>query len=532
MKLKEISQISIHVEENAPITASPSLLSRLSQKVKQLVFKYLPKTSTPETQFKTTLALLLTQEDVRSYLFQDGKRREDFISALIQAAHECGFTGFSLPQATDPLVICQELTCLNGQAISLIDDQAELTLQSASLSPSKRQAILFSIFDRLERPPVHSVVEIKGTGAIQSIPLTTQYAQYKILEGRPGVGNISYSYFADHATSGIRTLHNSLPDSKGTMNQRVVYSTDTGSWIGSYCGELSTPFHVLEQILLIAGQTNGELTVVERAPEGATVCDLSILFTSLFSWYELSLITDQKAGVHLWDQKILLCNGTYYQLNLLYYNIPFNSSNRLPIPAEIKAAMQDINDEAWILLTAVFFRHLHIELDSLSEIAARVDSLRSISDHHFLEREKALLEEIDAFRALIPSLIEKLNACTQDPFLASLKGLYDKRVTGIDKLLCLDYAIKTIELFHNKNSRSGADRIAGAVAADKAQYAFQLIENKPFLHSIANSDEQNLFKNLYSNYLLREEPEVNAAFSSGFRKQVHQNPETRHYLTD
>lgn len=528
MKTKEISQISIRVEEDVPISVTPPLLNRLSQKVKQLVFKYLPRTSTPETQFKMTLALLLIQEGVRSYLLQDGKRREDFISALTHAAHECGFTDFSLPQTTHPLEICQELTRLAGQETSLIENPAELALQSASLNQFKRQAILFSIFDRLERPPVRSVMEIKGKGAVQSIPLTTQYAQYKILEGSPEIGSISYAYFADHATSSIRTLHNTLPDSKGTMNQRIVRSTDAGSWIGSYCGELSTPFHLLEQILLIAGLTNGEARVVEHASKGTTVHQLSILFTSLFSWYELSLITDQRAAIHVWDQKILLCNKTYYQLNLLYYNIPFN---RLPIPAEIKAAMSDINDEAWIVLTASFFRHLGIEIDSLSEIAARVDSLRSIREQHFLEREKALHEEIDRFRALLPSLIEKLNACPHNPFSYALQALYDKKLSGIDKLICLDYAVKTLGLFHNKNSRSGADRIAGAVAADKAQYAFQLIENKPFLPTHANAEEKELFKNIYSNYLLREEPEVNAAFSSGFRKQVHQNPETRHYLT-
>ena len=532
MKIKEISQISIHVEESAPITVTPPFLHRLSQKVKQLVFRYLPKTSTPETQFKTTLALLLSQEDVRSYLLQDSKRRKDFTAALIQAAHECGFTDFSITQTTDPLLMCKELTRLGKQKISLIDDPEELALQSASLSPSKQQAILFSIFDRIERPPVHSVMEIKGTGAVQSIPLTTQYGQYKILEGKPGVGDISYSYFVDHATSSIRTVHNSLPDSKGTINQRVVRSTDTGSWIGSYCGELSTPYHLLEQILLIAGLINGKVSVVEHAPEGSALQDLPILFTSLFSWYELSLITDQRAAIHLWDQKILLSERSYYRLNLLYYNIPLNSSNRLPVPAEIKAAMLDINDEASILLTASFFRYLGIESQPLSEIAARVDSLRSIGDQHFLEREKALLEEIDNFRALLPRLMDELKTSPQDPFRSALQALYDKKLSGIDKLICLDYAVKMLGLFHNKNSRSGADRIAGAVAADKAQYAFHIIENKPFLPSIASSDEKELFKKFYSNYLLREEPEVNAAFSSGFRKPVHQNPETRHYLTD
>ena len=527
MKTKEISQISIHVKEGAPITVPPPLLSRLSQKVKQLVCSYLPKTSTPETQFKTTLALLLNQEGVRHYLLQDLKRREDFISALTQAAHECEFTSFSLPQTTDPLEMSQELTRLEGQTLSLLDNPAELALQSASLNQFKRQAILFSIFDRLERPPVHSVMEIKDQGSLQSIPLTTQYAQYKILKGKPGTGSISYSYFADRATSSIRTLHNTLPDSKGTMNQRVVRSTDAGSWIGSYCGELSTPFHVLEQILLIAGLTSGQITVVENAPQDCVVNDLSILMTSLFSWYELSLITDQRSAIHMWDQKILLCDKTSYRLNLLYYNIPFN---RFPIPAEIKAAMSDINDEAWILLTASFFRQLGTEIDSLSEIAARVDSLRSIDDQHFLEREKALHEEIDRFRALLPSLLEKLNTYPKDPFTSALQALYDKKLYGIDRLICLDYFVKTVGLFHNKNSRSGTDRIAGAVAADKAQYAFQSIENKPFLPPIAGEKEKDLFKKLYSNYLLREEPEVNAAFSSGFRKQVHQSPEARYYL--
>src|SRR5262245_34553660 len=121
MKLKEISQISIRVEENLPITASPPLLSRLSQKVKELVFKYLPRSSTPEVQFKTTLALLLVQEGARSFLLQEAARRHDFFSALQQAAQECGFETFSLPSSTDPLQISQELTRLPGHTVSLVD---------------------------------------------------------------------------------------------------------------------------------------------------------------------------------------------------------------------------------------------------------------------------------------------------------------------------------------------------------------------------------------------------------------------------
>lgn len=530
MKIKEISEISIHLEEALPATASPPLLHRLSQKVKQLVFKYIPRTSTPEVQFKTTLALLLAQEGARSYLLQEGKRIEDFFSALGQAAQECGFDAFSLPQSNDPLQISQELTRLPGHKISLIENLAELAIQSASLSLSKRQAILCSIFDRLERPPVHSVMEIKSQGTLQAIPLTTQYAQYKILNYSSAEGRIHYSYHANHATSSIRTLDNSLPDAKGAMNQRIVRSTNTGAWIGSYCGELSTPFHVLEQILLIAGQTQGEAAVVDHAPAGAPTQELSILFTSLYSWYELSLITDQKAAVHAWDRKILHSEGTYYRLNLLHYNIPFSASNRLPTPAEIKAAMRDMNDEAWIALTAFFFRHLQIEIEAVSEIIGRVDSLRVLDDAHFIEREKALLEEIDSFRMHTPEIIAELDRYTPEPFINALKALYDNKLTGIDKLLYLDFAIKTVGIVHNKNSRNATDRIAGAVAADKAQYAFQILEKTPFLPS-DEVDERNLFKSLYSVYLLKEEPELNAAFSSGFRKHVHQNPETKHYLT-
>lgn len=530
MKLKEISQISIRVEEDTPTATTSSFLFRVSKKVKQLVLKYFPKNETPEIQFKTTLAILLSQDSIRSYLLEEVKRREDFFAALTDAARECGFKAFSLPQSSNPQVICQELTRLLGQKVSLVDDPSELAFHYASLNPSKQQAILFSIFDRLERPPIHSVVEIEGKDTTQSIPLTTQYAQYKILGGKPGLGNFSYSYSANHATCAIRTPHNSLPDSVGTVNQKVVRSTDTGAWIGSYCGELSTPFHVMEQILLIAGATQGHAAILEQAPLNTSIQDLSIVFTSLFSWYELSLITDQKSAIHLWDQKILLCDQKAYRLNLFYYNIPLNHSNRLPTPAEIKATLKDINDEAWIPFMAASFRYLNIHHEPLIEIATRTASLRTISDKHFLEREKALLEEIDRFRELLPQLLLILKNCPNSSFCTALLTIHDKKLNGIEKLICLDSVIKEMGFLHNKNSRSGTDRVAGALAADKAQYAFQMIENKPFLPFSNAPEEKEIFKSLYSNYLLKEEPEVNAALSSGFRKPVQRNAETRYYL--
>jgi len=272
-------------------------------------------------------------------------------------------------------------------------------------------------------------------------------------------------------------------------NERSLITTHAMPWAGFYCGEISTSKQVLEQILLIASKIQGSSGLSKSQPR-----DLSIVFTSFYSWYELPYIEDQRSAIREWDQKSITCEGSLYRLNLLHYNIPWK---RFPTPAETKAVMCDMNDEAWISMTALFFKQLHIQHAPLFEIAERINSLRCLSNHYFLEREKALRNEIDAFRSILPSIIRELNQSAPSPLVIALKALYSKKTVRIDRLILLDYVLKSIGYLHNKNSRNTKSRIAGAIAADKAQYAFQSLKGKFFLPVISTDEEKNLFKILY-----------------------------------
>jgi hypothetical protein len=528
MKVEEIEDISIRVSEGLWTAPPVSFLHRLTHKIRRLVGRYLPKSSTPEIQFKTTLALLLAQEPLCTFLLGENQR-DHFLSVLAKAAEACGFETFSLPDSTDAMYIARTLTHLSSHKLSLLDDPVQLALYKASLSQEVRQAILCHIFDNIERPAIHSVIEIKKNEMTRSIAITTHYARYKILNSSQE--HIYYAYQPNHATSSIRTTQNAFPDGKGAINQRVVHSTDTNTWIGSYCGELSTPFHVLEQILLIAGLTNGEASITTQAPLDTPIQPLPIFFTSLYSWHELTAILDEQAAIRTWDQKFLSSEGHHYQLNLLYYNIPFSFSSRLPTPAEIKATLQDINDEARIALTASFLQYLDLVIQPFYKIASRCLTLRTLQNQDFLEKEKALLEEIDAFRMLNPQLMTQLKRLPLTPLVTAFLDLNRPHLKGMERLLTLDYVVKSLGFFHNKNSRNAINRIAGADAADKAGYAFQHLQKRPFLPLQEKlNNEKTLFTELYRLYLLKEEPEINAAFSSGFCQPVRHNFETRRFL--
>jgi hypothetical protein len=579
--LGEITQISIYLKEKAerinevalfqpfvrntefnleskPIaarrwryTSNIPFFRRLSLKFQSFLFKYCPllipsERLTPEAKFKTVLAILLAQEEVRDFFLSDAQRRENFYRALSDAAYAIGYHQFSPPPASYsenfPIQISRSLTKLEGKEKSLIDDLIELNLQMAALSHPERSEILYRILNRIERPPITSVVEIIGPTATKSIPLTTQYAKYKIKEFNEIGGQITYSYAENQATSSIRTQKNVLPNAKGAMNQRIVFDSDNQTWIGSYCGHLSSSFHVLEQILWILKQKKGSAQVIKQPPKGAVLYETKILFISLYSWHEIQLITDQRSAIRKWDQQILWLDGVYTKLNLLYANIPFNALNNYPAPAEISAKLRDINDEALISLAADAWHMMGISNEGLSALASRVLTLRELGHTTFLEKEKALLEEIDHFRELKQDLLATLETLPANPFHLSLKGLLSdkkpngKALKGIDKLMFLTHLAGELGYLHNKNCENATDRSAGADAADKAQYAYKKIYKNVFLPGYDSEHEQALFKVLYSMYLVWEEPEINTWLSTGFVGEkfynnfIQKNPETTRYL--
>jgi len=516
---------------------------RLSLKVQSFLFKnasFLIPTErlTSEAKFKTVLALLLAQEPIREFFFANDKRRDNFFHAVRETAQSIGYKDFSLPSGDTPLKISQNLTLISGKSVSLIDDLPELNLQMAALNHLKRNEILFQILNQVERPPITSILEVMHGDKIEEITLTTRYAKYKITGIDSHSGKIDYQYTEDHATSSIQTLRNSRPGAKGVMNQRCAVDTKTGQWIGSYSGELSLENHVLEQALFILNLKEEEVFLLDNAQHTE---EKTILLTSLFSWHEIGLITDQQKAVRNLNKKILkVGNERYIRLNLLHFNISFNAFNKYPTPAEMGATIKDINDEVLISLTWDLWQQLGLKSDKLAHLKHAIDSIAH--EKEFFKHQKRLLKTIDAFREIKKELITQLEEVPEETrTLAGAALLKDKKpdgkkLRGMDLLLYLNILAEQLGYLHNKNCQNSTDRTAGANAADKAQYAYHKIYGHIFLPGLSDEQETSLFKVLYSMYLVWEEPEINAALSTGFigEKFYHnffqKNPETTRYL--
>ncbi len=413
--------------------------------------------------------------------------------------------------------ISQHLTRIAGSKKSLIEEPAELLLQTTALKKEEKGEILFRILNKIERPPISSVLEVIAADQIQSIALTTRYAKYKILFWDPSSGKITYSFAENHATSSVRTQENSLPNAKGAMNQRVVFDEGTKTLIGAYCGELSTPFHVFEQLLWILNEKEGEARVTDSS-QANTLIERKVLFTSLFSWTEFDLITRQRSAIASWDQKAVVAHNCAYQLDLLYFNIPFN---RLPIPGESRAVLKDINEEALISLTDAFYLRYNLHSAQLNAIAMQLQSIRRDRESDFIEREEKIRKAIDQFKGMKGELAEAVREVDQGAGLALHALLIDqmpegKPLKGIDKLIFLNCVTEELGYHHNKNCQNATDRASSADAADKALYAFKTICATPFLPGYATSEELSLFKILYSMYLVWEEPEINQALNNGY----------------
>lgn len=547
--LEEISQISIHLKERNerineialfhPLERSSAfdemskplkerswsymqklpLLKRWGVKLQTFLFKRVPalipaERLSVEAKLKTAVALMLVQESLRDYFFSDEKRKAQFHQAVKEVAQERGVT-----------IDVSRLTVVNG--VNLLENPVELNLQKATLSLAERNAILYAILDRVERAPITSVLEVMAGEQTEELELTTCYAKYKVESiGRDGV--IDYRYAENQATSSIRTQENIIPGVKGAMNQRCALDSATGEWIGSYSGQLSCEQHVLEQILFIVNAHGKTARFVENP---ATFDEKSILFTSLLSWHEISLITDQHRAIHTLNGKFLQVGEHTMRLNLVHMNIPFGALNKYPTPAEMGATLRDINDEAMITLLADFLPSLGLEAQTFIEMK---EALKQRGD--FLEEQERTLAIIDTFNELKPGLISLLESLPKQTPLTAAITLLKGKVRGMDKLLHLNALAWHIGYFHTKNCEKSTDRSAGANAADKAQYATLKLHGHLFLPGEASEKEISLFKVFYSMYLVWEEPEITTGLSTGFiGEKFHQsffakNPETTRYL--
>jgi len=281
------------------------------------------------------------------------------------------------------------------------------------------------------------------------------------------------------------------------------------------------------------------------ATDSSTYQTKKILFTSLFSWTEFDLITVQNGAIAHWDGSILRTKvHKDLKVELLHMNIPFNALNKFPAPAEINAKINDINDLPLLKLVFESFQKLAIRSPRLEQLAKKIEQLPTFKESAFLEKATFSQNIIDQFRLVKKKLTSQLMTVSETPFVISLRALLTQKrpdglpLKGIDFLIYLDFVAKELGYLHNKNSRHSTDRSAGADAADKAQYAFMKLTQKPFLPGYSSEEGVALFQVLYSMYLVWEEPELNAALSTGFvgekfhRNFFQKNPETTRYLME
>lgn len=538
--MKDISEITIQLnEQNEKVSLFKPFRKKISEEKKNVrpiislsthaqafIFKHLPFLTpkwrcSAETRLKTVIASLLKEKRARCYLLDDKERKKKFFKSIKQI---CVEMSIPLPRCSDEA----SLTTL-AQGTCLLKNREELYLLRTLITKHEYDALLYELLSQVGREPIHSTLEVIHSSGSDKISIMTKYMKFKIF-GIQECGKILYDAAEDQTTSSIRTKQNILPGEKGAVNQRIVYNDKKP--IGFYAGELSSKFNILEQILMIIGKPNADIELLNTPCS----CEKRILFTSLFSWNELGLISKQREAIHALHGKTLRIANSCHTLNLHYYNIPLSNWNRLPTPSETGAVMADYNDETLAHLTLYTFQNLNLPTHDLQAITLKLQC----RDSDYLKKQKSIIEGVDAFRHLKPWLASSLmqvlghvEIVTTLLTLITKKRPDGKPLKGIDELLYLDLLSTQLKLNHSKNCQNATHRSAGAKAADKAQAAFQKICHSPFLPGKHDEKQMSLFQSLYTTYLLWEEPEVNALLNTGtslnFHNFLNKNPETKKY---
>lgn len=534
--MRDVSEISLFVSNQFETIRAISLDQPLKIVQKVAVFPLLPsrknrialfaakmihwfslnKQSSAEQLFLTAVALLIAEPLWRTMILKTEKMRTHFLNVVHQIAHVYGVT-------------CDETD------IETIERQIQDSTYLKTLAHSKRilgeakiQQVQCLLLDELEKLPISSTLNITCVDGQSCIRFKTSYVKYKVHAIEPS-GHIIYHCQIDKNTSSIRTQQSIFPDIRGVIGQRIVQS-DCGT-MSSSSGELSTRYHVLEQILCLLQLTSEEVSLLpsRSAPEKC------ILFTSLYAWHELDLILEQKEAIESLNGLLLSSEKGAYRLRLLYMNIPLNVWSRLPAPAETTAVLRDLNDQALIWLTYATFLQLELPREQLRTWVDAFDTI----DKDFFHAAQMRLGLIDAFNQYKVDLIPYLQR--QGAHLAQIvvalltqKRPDGKALRGIDTLLYLEQLTTSLRILHHKNCQRATHRSSAAHAADKAQYAFTKIAQAPFLPGAASDEQHKLFEALYSLYLLWEEPTMHHILNTGeegsFETTLCKNSEISRYL--
>lgn len=511
---------------------------RVALKITTFFFQKFPKLVqerrlTNEAKFKTVLALILSQESLADFFLENEAERKSFFAALQNAATHLGYHDFiSPPFHLSSDETARFLTKINE--ISLLDDIEELNLQLGTLKQAERDEILFHILNNIRRPPLTSVIEVATKRHSDRISIKTSYSKYKVTEINEETGQIVFNYEDDKTNVSIKTEERLI-----TNQHKIVDVTDKNHpyFLMGVSGELLHFTHVLEQILFLL-QIKGECFIEKYPPY--VVDEKVIIFTSLFSWNEYDKIVDEHFAIEKWHGKILKFKKetgeiTYVRLSLHHQNIPFNAFNKFPNPAEMRAAINDINDKTLLFLCSKILDYF-----PLNRLAHEYEMIRQKTD--FIRKENDLLKAVDTFHRMKDEILTHIDSLTPAPVLTAIKALLSKKLPNnktlhpIDMLNYLSLLIDHYSFIHNINCDDATDRSAGAISLIKAQNAYKRIAKTPFLPGSATLDETSLFRVFYSMYLVFEEPELNAGLTTGFvgekfyQNFLQRNPETTFYL--
>lgn len=512
-------------------------------RIQSFFFHHFPKTipeerKKPEAVVKTVVAILLAQESLREFFLSERSQRQNFFESIQKAAISYGYTNFSPPSIdASTKDICDQLTTLPNQLCSLLEDPEELNRQMAAITKKSRDELLFLILNNIERLPITSVVEVVRAEKLKKIEITTKYGKYRVRTIDYHSGQIDLLWDEKHLLTTLKPSYQEL----GLMNQHLIIDSASNQLLGGFSAELTSYYHVLEQILFLL-QERGNF-FLEEPVNNHSYKEKVVLFTSLFSWNEYEKICEQHAAIEKLQGKILRVEnssgGTSYKLKLLHLNISFNAFNKFPVPAEIEAALNDLNTKCYLRLSAMVFQKANIAFSALEALAFSMENEPEWSD--FFKKEQFLLDLVDGFNKIKGEILEKIEhedsiLCIALKALLRKKRADNKTLHGVDALIYSSLISRYLGVISNKNSAYATDRCASAVSLDKAQNAFLHLLATPFLPGLSSPEEEELFKVFYSMYLVFEEPELNSGLTTGFIGEkfynnfIQRNPETTHYL--
>ncbi|MCB1181687.1 MAG: hypothetical protein KDK55_06700 [Chlamydiia bacterium] len=541
------------------------LLRRFALRIQIFFFKHCQcfvkkERKSPESRFKTVLALLLIQEEMRNFFLNPEKKRGEFLKILMHVAHECGSLHFSLPPSKriSSLQLARELTWLDGIGGSLIDDPSELMLQLSLLNRWEQNNTLFKLLNYVKRSPVTSVLEVDQNQKNQEIVLTTHFGKYCIDSIEKKTGKVKCVSTIDQTKVGPLKTEN-------TLNQRIAVARDRV--IGSYCGELTSRKNVLEQILFLLDHQNmdspQDAQLLHDLPQDQKVTEMEILFSSLFTWKEMEKITRQYYAIRSLNGVVLKRGEKFYRLNLYFFNIPF--FRKFPTPAETHAILEDLNEESLILLTfktmnhllkktqneklSLFLKSIKPNLTAIAEIIHRLREpfISAVDDQMdiFLKSKTKMIDQIDLFRyrkkQWIPILFQLLNseklAAEEKELLYPLLFLLGSKGKGIEKRIMLGTLADQLGILQNTNCTTSNVRTETVAAADKAQFAYSSILKLSFLPGVSSSRELDLYKILYTLYYSSENPKItlelgikDGLLNPLFLQNLKKHPEAEKYL--